>query len=111
MKKKLFLFVSGRSQDYFQGTHGERAEVVRQNDNLSLEGTHSMTKKDATVYKGERAAVVKHSDNLRVEGKFEGRAKEASVKRGERMSVVKHKDNLKMEGKIKIVLFTKTNNQ
>ena len=71
-KQNGFNHISGRSQEYFQSTHGERADVVRQHDNLSLEGKHTMTKKDAAVYQGNKATVVKHADNLKVEGKFEG---------------------------------------
>ncbi len=65
----LFSFsYSGRSQDYFQSTHGERASVVRRQDNLSMEGEHSMQRTTKSVAKAERAAVVKHQDNLKVTG-------------------------------------------
>ena len=61
-----------------------------------------MTKKEEKMVVGERAKVVKHQDNIKVEGKFEGRSKSSTVgsfARGERMAIVRHKDNLKMEGK------------
>ncbi len=60
------IYFLGRSQDYFKGTRGERAEVVKHRDNLTLEGTHSMEKNQELVVRGERATIVKHEDNLKV---------------------------------------------
>ncbi len=61
---------------------GDRADVVRHKDNLSLEGEFTKRVTSANnVMKGERAAVVKHRDNLKMEGSFEGR-KRSDAKRG-----------------------------
>ena len=61
-----YVVFTGRSQDYLQGTRGERAEVVKHKDNLTLEGAHSMEKTQELAIKGERATIVKHEDNLKV---------------------------------------------
>ena len=66
---EIMIFIStflGRSQDYFKGTRGERAEVVKHRDNLTLEGAHSMEKTQELVVRGERATIEKHEDNLKV---------------------------------------------
>ena len=44
-------------------TKGERANVVRHDDNLRMEGEFSKRVEEAW-HAGERAAVVKHGDNL-----------------------------------------------
>jgi hypothetical protein len=65
----IYLF-AGRSQEYFQSTHGERAKVVKRKDNLALEGSHSMEKVEELAVRGEKAAIVKHEDNLKVRANF-----------------------------------------
>ena len=68
-KLNIFLttvIFSGRSQDYFQSTRGERAQVVKHKDNLTLEGAHSMEKTQELAVRGERATIVRHEDNLKV---------------------------------------------
>jgi len=62
----IFKYNLGRSQDYFQGTRGDRAQIVKHHDNLTLEGSHSMEKVQDMVVRGERATIVRHEDNLKV---------------------------------------------
>ena len=56
-----------------------------------------MQKDATILLQGERASVVKHEDNLKMEGAFEGRSKAEAFTRGDRVDVVRHKDNLTME--------------
>ena len=46
--------------------------------------------------RGDRAAVVRHQDNLKMEGAFETKKAEVAHVRGERAVVKKHEDNLKL---------------
>lgn len=55
-------------------------------------------KTDYTVTRGERAPVVKPQDNLRPEGEFAKRPKEEAPKIGERPVVKKPQDNLRPGG-------------
>ena len=98
-KFSLYKF-AGRSQEYFTSTRGERAEVKKHQDNLTLEGEHTMQKAAAVSLQGQRAQVVKYEDNLKMEGDFEGRAEQVAFARGDRVDVVRHKDNLVMEGSL-----------
>ena len=62
----MLILFSGRSQEYFQGTRGDRAQVVKHKDNLTLEGSHSMEKIQELAIRGERATIIRHEDNLKV---------------------------------------------
>ena len=80
---------------------GERASVVKHEDNLKVEaGTFEGRAEQAAFTHGDRVDVVRHKDNLALEGKIETHRKEFATK-GERAEVKRHQDNLKMEGKIK----------
>ena len=51
---------------------GERANVIKRDDNLHPEGTFQK-RPDQTWAPGERAGIVKRSDNLHLEGSFSQR--------------------------------------
>eukprot|EP00094_Tigriopus_californicus_P011510 TCALIF_11115-PA protein Name:"Protein of unknown function" AED:0.13 eAED:0.13 QI:0/0.6/0.5/1/0.6/0.5/6/0/389 len=51
---------------------GQRAQVVRHDDNLKMEGGMETSRQEWAT-KGERAEIIRHSDNLKSEGTFEGR--------------------------------------
>jgi len=48
---------------------GERADVVKREDNLRMEGDFTQRKVEQVV-KGERRQLIKHEDNLHMEGSF-----------------------------------------
>ena len=72
---------------------GERAKLVRRNDNLKPEGELERWRKSATVWcAGERAMPVKIDDNLKIEGDFVKReelAKEPELDMGDIERVMK----------------------
>merc|ERR1719361_1085170 len=91
-------FMGKQRQEATKMVRGERAAVVRHQDNLKMEGSFAGRKTETTkILKGERAEVQRHEDNLKMEGTFEGRLKEEALV-GERVKAVKHSDNLRMEG-------------
>ena len=82
---------------------GDRAKIVKLNDQLHPEGKFS--KRPDTIYNiqytiwapGERSRVVKRDDNLHPEGDFHKRP-DATWAPGERANVVKRVDQLHPEG-------------
>merc|ERR1719219_565490 len=59
---------------------GQRAEVVRKQDNLKMEGDFQRPP-TSTWQRGERSVAVKRQDNLKVEGGFDQRATSKGGKR------------------------------
>ena len=55
---------------------GERAAVVKHQDNLKMEGKME-SRTTAAVVKGERAEVKRRTDNLKMEGSMQGLVSEA----------------------------------
>ena len=51
---------------------GDRASVVRRDDNLHMEGRFE-SRQEQTWHAGERASVVRRDDNLHPEGEFQKR--------------------------------------
>jgi hypothetical protein len=66
----------------------ERAQRVRHEDNLRMEGSIEISKKEWAT-KGEKSQVVRHADNLKQEGEFSGRQQQPWSP-AEKLSVVKH---------------------
>ena len=61
-----------------------------------MEGDFEGRRKVSGLARGDRAAVVRHQDNLKMEGKFEGKQTEVAHARGERAVIKKQEDNLKL---------------
>merc|ERR1712037_212098 len=78
------------------GAPGERANVIKRDDNLQPEGEFHK-RPDQTWAPGERANIVKRGDNLQPEGDFSKRP-DATWAPGERANVIKRHDNLQPEG-------------
>ena len=60
-------------------TKGERANVVRHEDNLKSEGDFQ-SRKVEQWHAGDRASIVKHDDNLFMEGKIDTTRQEWATK-------------------------------
>ena len=78
-------------------TRGERADVVKREDNLHMEGAFTGRAAREEWRAAEKAEIVRREDNLHMEGEFAKKV-EAEWKAGERMEVVKRSDNLVTEG-------------
>lgn len=76
---------------------GERAEVKRHKDHLTMTGTFEGREEYTAALRGERADIVRRADNLVTEGPFIGKEPQEFVI-GERPIPLKHGDNLRMEG-------------
>ena len=75
---------------------GERASIVKRDDNLHPEGDFQK-RPDQKWAPGERANVIRRDDNLQPEGEFQKRPDEKWAP-GERANVVRRDDNLHPEG-------------
>ena len=63
---------------------------------FQVEGEFEGRRKSVALARGDRAAVVRHQDNLKMEGAFETKKTEVAHVRGERAVIKKHEDNLKL---------------
>jgi len=63
---------------------------------FQVEGEFEGRRKATALARGDRAAVVRHQDNLKMEGAFEGKKAEVAHVKGERAVIKKHEVNLKL---------------
>ena len=83
---------------------GERAAMVKHQDNLKLEGSMNMRRSGSFASRGERAGVIRRADNLKMEGTFEGRASDSAStsRRVSNASTVSRRSDLRDKSNIVI---------
>ena len=89
-------FASKRVESSEKWIPGERAVILKREDNLKMEGSFEARKQEKWL-SGQKVEVIKHNDNLKQEGDF---IKRSSNKwsSGERAKLIKQNSNLKSEG-------------